>query len=116
MFIKNVAIPGFTFTLINRSDGSAVTSGTVNTFITKDGGAQVAATNIPTHVGNGQWVINLEAVEMDADIVGLLFMEATATTVSFTIKTEVPDTTLYAFIVDSNNKISDLRKRFIGRF
>jgi len=87
-FKKNNAVTGFSFVLVNKANGSAVTSGTVNGFITKDGGSQASLTNSPAHKGNGQWSINLTAGEMNADVIGLLFVHTDAVPVHFTIKTE----------------------------
>ena len=88
MFKKNTAITGFTFTLIAKTDGSAITTGTVNAFVTLDGGTQTSITATPAHEGNGQWSINLTAGEMNGDVVGLLFTHADALPASFTIKTD----------------------------
>ncbi len=87
-FVKNTAVTGFVFEMIKADDGSAITSGTVNGYITKDGGSQASLTNTPTHVGNGQWKVNLTAEEMNADCIGLLFTHTSAVPVHFTIKTE----------------------------
>lgn len=87
-FIKEKAVNGFVFEMIKAADGSAITTGTVNGYITKDGGSQASLTNTPTHVGNGQWKINLTAAEMNADCIGLLFTHTDAVPMHFTIKTE----------------------------
>jgi hypothetical protein len=87
-FKKNNAVAGFSFVLVNKANGSAVTSGTINGYITKDGGVQASLANNPAHKGNGQWSINLTAGEMNADCVGLLFVHTDAVPVHFTIKTE----------------------------
>lgn len=88
MFKKNTAVTGFTFGLVNASDGSAITTGTVSGFFTLDGGTQASIAGTPVHEGNGQWSVNLLAAEMNGDIVGLQFTHASAIPVSFTIKTE----------------------------
>ena len=77
-FRKGVALTGFTFSLVNRLDGSALTSGTIVSKITKDGGVQGATTGSAVHEGNGQWSINLTATEMDADVVALSLTHANA--------------------------------------
>jgi len=77
-FKKGAAITGFTFSLISRLDGSALTSGTIVSKITKDGGTQSSTTGSAVHEGNGQWSINLTATEMDADVVGLSLTHANA--------------------------------------
>ena len=77
-FKKGAAITGFTFSLISRLDGSALTSGTIVSKITKDGGTQSSTTGSAVHEGNGQWSINLTATEMDADVIGLSLIHANA--------------------------------------
>jgi hypothetical protein len=87
-FKKNTAVTGLTFCLVNKGDGSAVTSGTVSGLVTKDGGGQVSLANSPVHKGGGQWSVNLSAAEMNGEIIGLLFTHTDAVLVQFTIKTE----------------------------
>jgi len=87
-FKKNTAVTGFVFEMIKAADGSAITTGTVNGYITKDGGSQASLTNTPTHVANGQWKVNLTAAEMNAETIGLLFTHTDAVPMHFTIKTE----------------------------
>lgn len=86
-FRKGVAVTGFTFVLIDKSDGSAITSGTVTVSITKDGGTQGSSTNSAVHEGNGQWSVNLTAAEMDADIVGIVVTHTDATPDFFVLET-----------------------------
>jgi hypothetical protein len=88
MFKKNEAVTGFTFTLVNKTDGSAVTTGTPSGYYTLDGGTQGSVTATPVHEGNGQWSVNLTAGEMNGDVVGLLFTHTDAIPVNFTIKTD----------------------------
>lgn len=87
-FKKNTAVTGFPFALVDSSDGSAITTGTVTVYITKDGGTQATSTNSATHEGNGQWSIDLTASEMNGDVVGVLATHASAVNVHFTIKTD----------------------------
>jgi hypothetical protein len=95
-FEKGKAVNGFTFALISRADGSAIITGTVNGFVTIDGGVQQALTNTPAHEGNGQWSVALTAPEMNGDIVGLLFTHVDAVPAQLTIATvEDPD---YSYI------------------
>ena len=85
LFARGVAITGLPFVLINRTDGTGITTGTVTCYITKDGGTQAASTNSPTHKGNGQWSINLTASERDAKITGLLITHASAVPLNIAI-------------------------------
>tara|TARA_R110002012_G_scaffold122869_1_gene273071 strand:+ start:142 stop:558 length:417 start_codon:yes stop_codon:yes gene_type:complete len=86
---KGLALTGLTFVLVNKSTGAAITSGSVTTKITKDGGTQGTTTNSAAHEGNGQWSINLTAAEMDADIVGLAMTHTNALTLYVTLKTSL---------------------------
>jgi len=87
MFKKNTAVTGFAFTLVNKADGSPITSGTVTGYYLLDGGTQGTIAGTPVHEGNGQWSVNLTAGEMNGDVVGLLFTHANAVAVHFTIRT-----------------------------
>ena len=90
MFRRNVAVTGFSFGFVSSVDGTPVLSGSPVGFITKDGGAQASLTNALTHLGNGQWVVNLTQTEMNADMIGLAFILSGAVPVYFTIRT-VPE-------------------------
>lgn len=86
-FTKNTAVTGFTFGLVNKTTGAAVTSGTVTGYYTLDGGTQATLSGTPVHEGNGQWSINLTAAEMNGDIVGLIFVHSDAIPKQITIRT-----------------------------
>jgi hypothetical protein len=87
VYRQGVAITGFTFVLINKSTGAAVTSGTVTCKVLKDGGSQATSTNSAAHEGNGQWSITLTATEMDAEQVGLAITHSTALPLYKTFRT-----------------------------
>ena len=87
VFRKAVAVAGYTFVLVNKSTGAAITSGSVTIKVLKDGGSQATSTNSAAHEGNGQWSITLTATEMDADIVGLAITHSTALPLYKTFKT-----------------------------
>lgn len=86
-FEKGKSVNGFAFALISRADGSAITSGTVNAFITIDGGVQATLVNTPAHEGNGQWSVGITGPEMDGDYLGLLFTHTDAVPAHFSIDT-----------------------------
>jgi len=86
-FEKGKSVNGFTFALISKATGNAIMSGTVNGYVTVDGGEQQSLANTPDHEGNGQWSVALTAAEMNGDIVGLLFTHIDAVPVQFTIAT-----------------------------
>lgn len=87
VFRKGVAVTGYTFVLLNKTTGAAVTSGTVTCKVLKDGGSQSTSTNSAVHEGNGQWSITLTATEMDADQIGLAITHSTALPLYKTFKT-----------------------------
>jgi len=87
VYRQGVAITGFTFVLINKSTGAAVTSGGVTCKVIKDGASQVTSTNSAAHEGNGQWSITLTATEMDAEQVGLAITHSTALPLYKTFRT-----------------------------
>lgn len=88
-FVRNTAVTGFTFGLINKTTGAALTgaASAVGKYHTKDGGSQAALSGTVAEEGNGQYSINLTATEMNASVVGLLFTHSDAVPVQFTIKT-----------------------------
>ena len=87
VYRQGVAITGFTFVLINKSTGAAITSGSVTCKVLKDGGSQVTSTNSAAHEGNGQWSITLTATEMDAEQIGLAITHSTALPLYKTFRT-----------------------------
>lgn len=92
-FVRGASVTGFTFALVNKANGNAVTAGVSVGKITKDGGTQADLVNLPVHEGNGQWSVDLTSDEMDAVIVGLLFLHDDAIPVQFTIRTVTAATT-----------------------
>jgi hypothetical protein len=87
VYRQGVALTGFTFVLINKSTGAAITSGGVTCKVLKDGGSQATSTNSAAHEGNGQWSITLTATEMDAEQVGLAITHSTALPLYKTFRT-----------------------------
>ena len=87
-FLKGVAVTGFTLLMVNATDGSAVTSGTVTGKITKDGGTQGNVAGSFTHEGNGQWSVNFTATEMDADVIALTFLHTSGVPVYKILRTK----------------------------
>lgn len=105
-FEKGKSVNGFTFALINRADGSAILNGTVNAFVTIDGGVQQSLTNAPAHEGNGQWSVAITSAEMDGDIVGLLFTHIEAVPAQLTIATvDDPD---YSYITGISSIVGSI--------
>ncbi len=74
MFVKNQAITGFPFELLDNV-GDPITTGTVTGYYTLDGGVQTALTGTATHEGNGQWTWGtIPAAATNGDLLGLLFL------------------------------------------
>lgn len=91
VYKRNSAVTGFPFALVSATDGSAVISGTVTGYITRDGGTQAAIAATPVHEGNGQWTVDLTAGEMNGENVGILFTHASAINAHFTLRTSTND-------------------------
>lgn len=87
VFYRTQPVTGYTFLMLAAADAAAITSGTVNAFITKDGGTQASLAGTPVHEGNGQWSVNLTTAEMDAVVVALVFTHTSAVPVFKTIET-----------------------------
>lgn len=104
-FKKNIAVTGLTFLLLKK-DGTPITAVTTSGTYSLDGAAQVAITGPFTHLGGGQWKVNLTTGEMNGDVVGLLFTNTDADTVpvQYTIKTEAtnPDVNIKSISGSSN--------------
>ena len=88
-FVRNTAVTGFTFGMVNATTGAALTgvASAIGKYHTKDGGSQAALSGTIAEEGNGQYSINLTATEMNASVVGLLFTHSSGVPVQFTIKT-----------------------------
>jgi hypothetical protein len=85
---KNVAMPYFTFSMISATDGKTLLPGLVITAQRKlDAGAFAACANASVGVGNGVYLINLEAADMNGDIITFKFTAASALDRIITIKT-----------------------------
>lgn len=78
-FPRGVAVTAYKVQLTN-SDGTPHTTGTPTVVITKDDGAQTPATNTPTHLGGGEWSLDLTASERDAKITSIQFSYASMIT------------------------------------
>lgn len=82
---RGQAVSGYSFGLISKNTGDPITSGTVTVYVTKDSGAQAAATNAPVHNGNGEWLLDLTASERDAKTTSLTILHADAVPLHFNI-------------------------------
>lgn len=70
---RGVAVTGFPVQLLDDT-GQPYSGSAPSVYVTKDGGAQAAATNTPTHNGNGEWLIDITATERDAKQTSLMFV------------------------------------------
>jgi hypothetical protein len=111
-FPRGSAIVGFPFGLVNRLTGEAITSGTVNVYITIDGGTQFPAQNVPIHKGNGQWSINFNGNETNGTFIGISIVHIDAIPEFFTINTTEPDTNTPVIVVN----ISSAGTSIVGNF
>jgi hypothetical protein len=85
---KNVAMPYFTFSMISATDGKTLMPGLTITAQRKlDAGVFASCANAPVGVGNGVYLINLEAADMNGDIITFKFTAAGALDRIITIKT-----------------------------
>lgn len=64
--------------LVAKSDGSDVTSGTTNVYVTKDNGTQGAGAGSVSHKGNGCWEYLPTQSETDATHVAFTFVNSLA--------------------------------------
>jgi hypothetical protein len=88
--IKNRAVTGFTFMMLDKKGEGVVENGTLNGYVTIDGGDQTAIEGDIIHKGNGEWAVNLTADETNGDTIGLTFTHPDAFNVHFTISTRTP--------------------------
>lgn len=84
---RGVAVPKYSFRLINRSTGQYITSGTVSVVISKDG-VQAAATNTPVYNGNGEWLLDITAAERDCAKTAILIDHADAVPLNIVITSD----------------------------
>ncbi len=76
---KNVALANFEFLMVLSSDDvSPGTALTVTGEVSIDGAAFVALTNAIVEVANGFYKVNLAAVDLNGDVIGLKFTAPTA--------------------------------------
>jgi hypothetical protein len=64
--------------LVSRTSGEDVTSGSVNVFITIDGGAQFLGTGTIEHEGNGDWTYHPLQTETNGNYLSFTFVHAQA--------------------------------------
>ncbi len=88
MFIKNTAVTGFTFGLVNNSTGSPLTGAAASCWISIDGAAAASVIGIsPSELSNGLYKMNFSACHLNGAIVGLGFTAASAVPTYFTLIT-----------------------------
>lgn len=85
--IKNTAGQVLHFSMFTPA-GVAITTGTVNSFVTLDGGTQASgAGGTVTHEGNGQWSYTPTQAETNADSIGFLFTHTSGVPVNLQVYT-----------------------------
>jgi hypothetical protein len=86
---KNTASQIVGAQLLNKTDGTAVTTGTTNVFVTGDGGTQAAAGNTTaTHEGKGFWTYVTTAGDTNYDHVAFTFENTNAANVTIQAYTQ----------------------------
>lgn len=85
---KNTALPNFTFVMTDAS-GNPKSGLTVTAERSQDGGGFAPCTLGVEEIANGYYSIDLQAGDLDADIVALRFSAANARDTNITIKTQV---------------------------
>jgi hypothetical protein len=72
--------------LVDLTDGSPVTTGTTNIYVTGDGGSQGSGSGgAPTHKGNGLWSYTPTQAETNYDHVTFTFVNAAAVVASIQV-------------------------------
>ncbi len=77
---RNVSGQIVTAHLINRTDGTDVTTGSVSVFVTGDGGTQTSGSGTVTHEGNGDWSYAPTQAETNFSQVVFTFVHSSAIT------------------------------------
>ncbi|MEM2124979.1 MAG: hypothetical protein QXQ53_01115 [Candidatus Methanosuratincola sp.] len=89
---KNVANQVVSAHLINKTDGSDVTSGTTTVYVTIDGGTQATGQGTVTHKGNGEWVYQPTQSETNGEHIIFTFVNSSAISVGVQVNTDYPQT------------------------
>lgn len=92
---KNVAGQTVGAQLISKTDGSAVTTGTTEVYVTGDAGTQTASGGSPSgavHEGNGYWSFMPTQAETNFDHVAFTFVNSSAINVTVQVYTSFPQT------------------------
>lgn len=85
---KNVAFPGFSFTMYDSTTHAPATGLTVTAERSIDGGAFAACSNAVSEVSSGGYKINLSATDMNGDSIKLKFTATGADQQDITIVTQ----------------------------
>ncbi|MEZ4591818.1 MAG: hypothetical protein R3D55_11860 [Chloroflexota bacterium] len=105
-YLKNTTGQYLYFTMLSASDGSALTTGTVNGYRSIDGGAQAAVTGTISHKGNGQWQLALSQADTNGDEIGFFFTITGGIAVSVSIVTTTLTAALIALLSNLDAAIS----------
>lgn len=92
---KNVAGQTIGAQLISKTDGSPVTSGTTDVYITGDGGTQSLSGVSPSgavHEGNGYWSYPPSQADTNYDHIAFTFVNSSAINVTVQVFTSYPQT------------------------
>lgn len=92
---KNVAGQTVGAQLISKTDGTAVTTGSTEVYVTGDAGTQTASSGSPSgavHEGQGYWSFMPTQAETNYDHVAFTFVNSSAVNVTVQIYTSFPQT------------------------
>ncbi|MBK9284999.1 MAG: hypothetical protein IPM51_11890 [Sphingobacteriaceae bacterium] len=85
--LKNVAGQNISAQLINKTDGSDVTTGTTTVYVTKDNGTQTSGGGTVTNKGNGEWNYAPTQAETNANYIKFTFVNTSAITAGIGVYT-----------------------------
>lgn len=83
--LKNTASQNIAAQLINKADGTPITTGTVTVYITIDGGTQNAGAGTISHKGNGSWNYAPTQGETNGDHLAFTFTHTDAVNVTLNV-------------------------------
>lgn len=83
--IKNRASQNVAASLVSKTDGSSITTGTTTVYVTGDGGTQGTGGGTVTHEGNGQWNYAPTAAETNYDHIAFTFVNTNAVTTTVNV-------------------------------
>jgi len=103
---KNVSGQVVAAHLINKTDGSNVTSGTVTVYVTGDGGSQSSGSGSVSHKGNGLWEYFPTQAETNYKHIAFTFVHADAICVTVQVYTN-------CYVDDLESRLTATRAQYL---